>query len=106
MDGVRTRTGLGGETVTRSTTGPRVPGTTLLKIARLLFSEHLVSAVVQPTISDLQCEVAEAGASRVRRLRAQWRGYCAFWTLTLVAPFASWPALTGNTGTVAFPGAV
>jgi len=92
--------------MTGSATGPRVPGTTLLKIARLLFSEHLVSAVVQPTISDLQCEVADAGPSRVKRLRAQWRGYCAFWTLTLVAPFASLAAPSGNAGAVAFPGAV
>jgi hypothetical protein len=40
--------------MTGTTSGPRVPGTTLLKIARLLFNEHLLSTVVQPTILDLQ----------------------------------------------------
>ncbi len=89
----------------RSTNGPRVPGATLLKIARLLFSEHVVSAVVQPTISDLQHEVAHAGASRVERLRAQWRGYRAFWTLALLAPFASWPSPANHANGVAFPDA-
>ncbi len=89
----------------RSTNGPRVPGATLLKIARLLFSEHVLSAVVQPTISDLQHEVAKAGSSRVERLRAQWRGYWAFWTLALLAPFASWPSPAGHANGVAFPGA-
>src|SRR5437762_5794039 len=103
MDGVRTRTGLGGETVTRSTSGPRVPGTTLLKIARLLFNEHLLSAVVQPTISDLQHEVADSGPGGAKRLRAQWRGYCAFWTLVLVAPFVSRASPARDAGTVAFP---
>jgi hypothetical protein len=67
-----------------------------------LFSEHVLSAVVQPTISDLQHEVARAGASRVERLRAQWRGYRAFWTLVLLAPFASWPSPVDANG-VAFP---
>src|SRR5438093_7667884 len=100
MDRVYTRTGLGDEAMIRSTNGPRAPGTTLLKIAPRLFSEHFVSAVVQPTIADLQSEVAAAGESRVKRLHAQWRGYCAFWILTLVAPFASWAAPTGNNAAV------
>jgi hypothetical protein len=90
--------------MTRSTNGPRAPGTILLKIAARLFSEHFVSAVVQPTIADLQSEVAAAGANRVKRLHAQWRGYCAFWILTLVAPFASWAAATGNDAAVASAG--
>lgn len=85
----------------RSTNRPRVPGTILLKIARLLFSEHVLSAVVQPTISDLQHEVADAGSSRVERLCAQWRGYWAFWTLAFLAPFASWPSPVRNADAVA-----
>ena len=89
--------------MTGSTSGPGVPGTTLLKIARLLFNEHLLSAVVQPTISDLQHEVADSGPGGAKRLRAQWRGYCAFWTLVLVAPFVSWASSAGDAGTVAFP---
>lgn len=75
--------------MTGSTSGPRVPGTTLLKLARLLFSEQLLSAVIQPTISDLQREVAVAGQNRLKRLRARWRGYLAFWRLALIAPFVS-----------------
>src|SRR5262249_62152776 len=82
--------------MTRPANSPRVPGRTLLKIARLLFSERFVSAVVHPTIADLQSEVAAAGASRVRRLRAQWRGCCAFWRVTPGAPFAAWAAPTRN----------
>src|SRR5215831_10703176 len=66
------------------------PGATLLRIAPLLFNERFVSVVVQPTIADLQSEFAAAGGSRAKRLRALWRGYCAFWALTLAAPFASW----------------
>ena len=92
--------------MTGSTSGPRVPGTTLLKIARLLFNEHLVSAVVEPTISDLQREIASAGPNRRKRLRARWRGYCAFWKITLAAPFASWASPAADSGAVAFPDAI
>ena len=74
----------------RSTDSPRAPGTMLLEIAPLLFNEAFISAVVRPTIADLQSEFAAAGPRRVKRLRARWRGYRAFWTLILVAPFASW----------------
>jgi len=92
--------------MTRSARGPRLPGTTLLKIARLLFNEPLLSAVIQPTIADLQREVAAAGSSGLKRLRARWRGYRAFWTLTLVAPFLSWAPTVGHGGAVAFPDAI
>jgi hypothetical protein len=92
--------------MTGSTSSPRVPGTTLLKIARRLFNEHLLSAVVQPTIADLQREIADAGPDGLKRLRAQWRGYRAFWTLTLVAPFASWASPAADAGAVAFPDAI
>jgi hypothetical protein len=88
------------------TSGPRVPGTTLLKIARLLLSDYLLSTVVQPTISDLQRETANAGPNRHKRLRAQWRGYCAFWTVMLVAPFVPWSSAITNVGAVAFPDAI
>jgi hypothetical protein len=92
--------------MTGSTSGPRVPGTILLKLARLLFDERLVSAVIEPTISDLQREVAGAGHTALNRLRARWRGYVAFWTLTVIAPFVSWGSPVGDRGTVAFPDAV
>jgi hypothetical protein len=75
-------------------TRPRIPGTVLLKIAPVLFSERFVSAVVRPTIADLQSEALAAGSDRVKRLRALGRGYCAFWACVLVAPFASWAAPT------------
>jgi hypothetical protein len=89
--------------MTGSTSRSRMPGTTLLRIARLLFNERLLSAVVEPTIADLQREMADAGPDGLKRLRAQWRGYCAFWTLTLVAPFASWASPAADAGAVTFP---
>src|SRR6516225_2705513 len=73
------------------------PGTTLLKIAALLFNDRFIALVVRPTIADLQSEVAAAGPDRMKRLRVRWRGYAAFWTLTLVAPFASWSEDVPNT---------
>jgi len=66
------------------------PGTRLLRIAPLFFNERFLASVVRPTIADLQSEVAAAGSNRMRRVRARWRGYSAFWMLILVAPFASW----------------
>jgi hypothetical protein len=92
--------------MTGNSSGPRVPGTTLLTIARLLINEHLISTVVQPTISDLQREIAAAGPHHVTRLRAQWRGYRAFWTVMLVAPLTFRPSPAQQAGTVAFPDAV
>jgi hypothetical protein len=70
----------------------RVPGTTLLKIARMLFDDEVLASVVEPTISDFQREVVDAGSSHLRRTRARWRGYRAFWILVLVIPFAWTPA--------------
>jgi hypothetical protein len=78
--------------MTRPANSPGVPGTILLKLAPLFFSEHFISAVVHPTIADFQTEFADAGGSRVKRLRARWRGYRAFWSVALAAPFASWAA--------------
>ena len=92
--------------MTGNSSGPRVPGTTLLTIARRLFNEHLISTVVQPTISDLQREIAAAGPRRFERLRAQWRGYWAFWTVILVAPLTVRPSPAQQAGAVAFPDAV
>jgi hypothetical protein len=71
----------------------------LLKIAPLFFSEPFMEAVVHPTIADLQSEFAAAGG-RANRLRAQWRGYGAFWRVTLVAPFGSWVAQARNDGPI------
>jgi hypothetical protein len=92
--------------MTAMTSGPRLPGTFLLKMARLLFDEHTLSTIVQPTISDLQREIASAGPDGLERLRARWRGYLAFWSVMLVAPFASWSSPAENAGAIAFPDAV
>ena len=73
--------------MTGSTSGGRVPGTILLKIARVLFNEQVLTMVVEPTIADLQREIAKADPNR--RLRVRWRGYRAFWTIVLLSPFAS-----------------
>jgi hypothetical protein len=91
--------------VNPSNAGRRLPGTTLLMVARLLLSEHLVLAVIEPTIADLQCEVA-AAANRVGRLSARWRGYRAFWTLILIGAFAPWAVPVPHANAAAFPDAV
>jgi len=83
-------------------TQSRSAGTMLLRIARYLFEERFFEEVVEPTIADLQREVVDAGDSRVRRARARWRGYCAFWLVALVSPFASW---TSGAAAPAFPDA-
>jgi hypothetical protein len=72
------------------------PGTWLLKFAPLVFNERFIEIVVRPTIADLQSEVAAAGSNHVKRVRARCRGYAAFWTLMLVAPFASWSEERAN----------
>jgi hypothetical protein len=79
--------------MTHSTSSHRKPGTLLMKIAAVLFDEGVVSALIVPTIADMQAEVADAGEDRSRRIRARVRGYAAFWTLVLCAPFAAhaWP---------------
>jgi len=66
------------------------PGTTLLKIAPVLFNERFIASVVHPTIADLQSEFDAAEADRAKRLRVLGRGYAVFWMLIIVAPFASW----------------
>jgi hypothetical protein len=66
------------------------PGTTLLKIAPLLFNDHFLAKVVHPTIADLQSEADAAERDRIKRLRVLCRGYTSFWTLIVLAPFASW----------------
>lgn len=75
------------------------PGARLLKIAPWLFNERFIAAVVRPTIADLQSEVVAAGPDPVKRLRARWRGYSAFWALILVAPLASWSDELPNVAT-------
>ena len=79
--------------MTRSTR-QRDPGSLLLLLARVIFDASIVAAVVEPTIADLQADVAAAGRRPLRRAPAYLRGYAAFWTLVLLAPFAahSWPA--------------
>ncbi len=66
-----------------------MPGTLLLAVARLLLDADTVARFVEPTIADLQREVAHAGASRARRVISLCRGYAAFARLLLWAPFWS-----------------
>ena len=87
-------------------TNRRVPGAMLLKIARALFSERLLSTVIEPTIADLQREMTAAGPARISRVRAQFRGYTAFWPVMLIAPFASGLSRAGDEGVFAFPDTV
>ena len=75
--------------MTPSTPRPRTPGTWLLTIARFVFDEPLRESVIEPTISDFQREMTEAGTNGAKRLRARWRAYRAFWTLVLMAPFTA-----------------
>lgn len=95
--------------MTGSPSGGGMPGTTLVKIARWLFNEQLVETIVQPTISDFQREVADAGPNRLERLGAHWRGYRAFWRVVVVCSLAtsSWRASAAtDAGAVAFPDAI
>lgn len=95
--------------MTGSTNGSRLPGAILLKLARRLLDEQVVSAVVQPTISDLQREMADAGTNGLERVRARWRGYRAFWRVMLVcslATFSSGASPATDAGAVAFPDAI
>ena len=55
-----------------------MPGTLLLAITRLLLDADTVARLVEPTIADLQREVALAGTSRPGRVIAHCRGYAAF----------------------------
>jgi hypothetical protein len=89
--------------MTGSATDPHLPGTTLLTIARLLCSEPVITAIIEPTLADLQSELAAAGPNRIKRVRARWRGYRAFWTVMFLAPFASWVAPARRATTVGIP---
>jgi hypothetical protein len=92
--------------MTRRHADPARAGTVLLKLARVLFNDHVLDAVVLPTIADLQREIDEAGGSLLRRLHARWRGYWAFWTAALLAPAALPAAPSGESGGVGFPDAI
>ena len=90
--------------MTDSNSMPGVPGLLLLRIARAIFDDSLLAAVVHPTIADMQREFVEAGSSRGKRLLARWRGYRAFWTLAFVAPFSLCkPAVQHRRPAIAFP---
>lgn len=78
------------------------PGTWLVKVAGFFFNEAVSASIVVPTIADLQADVAAAGDDRMRRVRARLRGYRAFWTLVLLAPFSAhgWPVREEGTMTL------
>ena len=73
--------------MTGSTKKSDLPGTLLMKIARLIFDEPALSSVIAPALTDLQQEWRDAGANRGRQLLARWRGYWAVCVLLAVVPF-------------------
>ena len=81
----------------------RAPGAWLLTLGRLIFDDSVLNTVVRPTIADLQRELLDAGSGRSRRAIVRWRGYRAFWTLALIAPFAFWGAPLPGRAPIAFP---
>jgi uncharacterized protein involved in exopolysaccharide biosynthesis len=64
-----------------------MPGNWLLAFARVVFSDTVLSSVIEPTVADMRVEWADAG-SRPARLRAQLLGYIAFWSIVAMSPFA------------------
>jgi hypothetical protein len=88
--------------MTDATPHRREPGRLLLTIARHLFSDAVIASVVVPTVADLQKEVA-AASTPAAQVVARWRGYSAFWTLVLVAPFAFWRWSALSAAPVTFP---
>jgi hypothetical protein len=79
--------------MTRYSANRGTSGTLLLTIARAVFDDAVVAAIVQPTLADMHAELRAAGDHPLRRARARLRGYGAFWKLVLLAPFAAdnWP---------------
>jgi O-antigen/teichoic acid export membrane protein len=69
-----------------------------------MFNEQVLTTVVQPTIADLQREIAKADPGE--RLRARWRGYRAFWTIVLLSPFVSVASPAGTVRGIAVPDAI
>jgi hypothetical protein len=81
----------------------RMPGAWLLTLGRLIFDQSVLDTVIRPTVADLQRELRDAGSNRTSRAMARWRGYRAFWTLALIAPFAFWGAPVPGRAPIAFP---
>ncbi len=63
---------------------PSVPGRLLLRMVRMVFSDHALATIVEPAIADFQREAAGASAGGAHR---RVRGYGALWTLFLLAAF-------------------
>jgi hypothetical protein len=88
--------------MTPSAPDPEVPGTLLVKIARLVVDEGTFARVIVPAVADFQQELREAADDRARR-RARWHGY---WTFTklMALLFTVAPASGGTVARVP-PGA-
>ncbi len=69
-----------------------MPGHWLLVFGRWVFSEAVMSIVIEPTIGDMRIEWSEAAGNSAARLRARVRGYIAFWTIVAISPisFTGW----------------
>jgi len=62
----------------RPMTNPSTPGTRLYAVAQRLFDAQTLSQVVEPTLADLQHELALLGDQPSARARVLMRGYSAF----------------------------
>jgi hypothetical protein len=76
-----------GQTVMRAAHA-RMPGAWLLVVARLVFSESVLTTVIHQTIADMRAEWLAAGTNLFGRFSARWRGCFAFWRIAAISPFA------------------
>jgi hypothetical protein len=74
--------------MSRSTHNRSLPGTRFLDFARLIFSAQIITSVFSPAVADLRVELAEAGASRIKRFAIRCRWYWALCSLVMVAPLS------------------
>jgi uncharacterized protein involved in exopolysaccharide biosynthesis len=65
-----------------------MPGTWLLAFARLVFSDAVLTMVIEPTIADMRIEWSDPGSDIVAKLRARFLGYLAFWSVVAISPVA------------------
>lgn len=65
---------------------PRQPGERFLTLARALFSDRVISHVIEPAVADFRDELRTDGRGRVRRLAIRCRWYWSFLFLALVVP--------------------
>ena len=67
-------------------------GTVIRRLATLIFDPVVMDGVVDPTLADMQRDIATASGA-LDHARARLMGYVAFWKLVVLAPFIfqGWP---------------